>query len=320
MRLIRILFILLALFLTGSAAMAQVFYGKASWYGSKFHGRTTASGEIYDMNKLTAAHKNLPFGTVVRVTNLDNGKAVTVRVIDRGPFVQGRILDLSRKAAEELDFIRQGVANIKMEVVDSKDQEGVQAQKQSEETQIKDEAVKKASSEEIQARPEEEKESDISDQDTIDSIISALKTDTGKGGDQEVLEGTPDDAKKQEKEPEQIQKQSETAAFDESKMKEEEIPLTSQTSAPKFEQRTYQIFVIQLGAFSSEQKAQAYMKKLEEKGLSTYITSVEREKQVLYKVRDKRIYRELNQVLEQAKQIKAMGLECFVIGKFFVGS
>ncbi len=76
--------------------------GTASWYGNRFHGRRTASGERYDMHAYTAAHKSLPFGTILRVTNLDNSKSVLVRVNDRGPFVRGRIIDLSRVAAKEI--------------------------------------------------------------------------------------------------------------------------------------------------------------------------------------------------------------------------
>jgi rare lipoprotein A len=91
--------------------------GIASWYGGKFHGRTTASGERYDMNKLTAAHKKLPFGSRVRVTNLDNGRQVEVRITDRGPFVHGRIIDLSREAARRIDMIQVGTARVRIEVI-----------------------------------------------------------------------------------------------------------------------------------------------------------------------------------------------------------
>jgi len=93
--------------------------GQASWYGGKFHGRTTASGETFDTNALTAAHKTLPFGTVVEVTNLDNGRAVTVRINDRGPFVEGRIIDLSRAAAEKIDMVGTGVARVEIHLVEN---------------------------------------------------------------------------------------------------------------------------------------------------------------------------------------------------------
>jgi len=91
--------------------------GIASWYGGKYHGRTTANGERYDMHELTAAHPSLPFGTLVRVTHLGNGRVVEVRINDRGPFVKGRIIDLSRAAARELDMLREGVARVKIEVL-----------------------------------------------------------------------------------------------------------------------------------------------------------------------------------------------------------
>jgi len=89
--------------------------GLASWYGGKFQGRRTASGEIFDTNQLTAAHKSLPFGTLVRVTNMDNGKTVVVRINDRGPFVAGRIIDLSRAAATAIAMAGKGVAPVRIE-------------------------------------------------------------------------------------------------------------------------------------------------------------------------------------------------------------
>ena len=91
--------------------------GYASWYGPRFHGRRTASGEIYDMNALTAAHKTLPFGTLVRVTNLQNGKSVVVRINDRGPYVKGRIIDLSAAAAKKIGLDKSGVAKVKLEII-----------------------------------------------------------------------------------------------------------------------------------------------------------------------------------------------------------
>ncbi|MDX1631812.1 MAG: septal ring lytic transglycosylase RlpA family protein [Thermoanaerobaculia bacterium] len=92
--------------------------GTASWYGKPFHGRRTANGETYDMYALTAAHRTLPFGTVLRVENLDNGREVTVRVNDRGPFVRGRILDLSYGAARRLGMDVSGLARVRITVID----------------------------------------------------------------------------------------------------------------------------------------------------------------------------------------------------------
>lgn len=91
--------------------------GYASWYGGKFQGRLTANGETFDTYKLTAAHRTLPFHTIVKVTNLKNGKSVEVRINDRGPFVRGRIIDLSKAAAEEIDMTGDGVARVRLEVV-----------------------------------------------------------------------------------------------------------------------------------------------------------------------------------------------------------
>ncbi|MEM1052396.1 MAG: septal ring lytic transglycosylase RlpA family protein [Pseudomonadota bacterium] len=91
--------------------------GIASYYGRRFHGRRTANGERFDMNAMTAAHKSLPFGTRVRVTNPRNGRAVTVRINDRGPFVRGRTIDLSRAAAERIGMIASGHARVKLDIV-----------------------------------------------------------------------------------------------------------------------------------------------------------------------------------------------------------
>lgn len=92
--------------------------GKASYYGAEFNGRKTANGEIYDETAMTAAHRTLPFGTVLRVTNIRNGLSVIVRINDRGPFHPDRVLDLSKAAAEELDLIKYGVTEIESEIVD----------------------------------------------------------------------------------------------------------------------------------------------------------------------------------------------------------
>jgi len=91
--------------------------GVASWYGHPYHGRPAANGEIYDMEKLTAAHRTLPFNTWIRVVNLTNQKSVDVRIIDRGPFVHGRIIDLSHAAAREIDLLGPGIGRVRLEVI-----------------------------------------------------------------------------------------------------------------------------------------------------------------------------------------------------------
>jgi rare lipoprotein A len=92
--------------------------GEASYYSDTLHGKKTASGEPYDRGALTAAHKTWKLGTMVRVTNVGNGKSIVVRINDRGPYAKGRIIDLSRAAAEKLDFIKKGVTEVKLEIVE----------------------------------------------------------------------------------------------------------------------------------------------------------------------------------------------------------
>lgn len=92
--------------------------GRASWYGKPFHGRQTANGEVYDQNDLTAAHQTLPLPSVVRVTNLENGRSLVLRINDRGPFVQGRIIDVSRRAAQLLKFHDKGTTRVRVEVLE----------------------------------------------------------------------------------------------------------------------------------------------------------------------------------------------------------
>lgn len=99
------------------AVVGSIETGVASWYGHPYHGRPAADGEIYDMEKLVAAHRTLPFNTWVRVTNLNNSKSVDVRIIDRGPFVGGRIIDLSHAAARSVDMIGAGIAQVRIEVI-----------------------------------------------------------------------------------------------------------------------------------------------------------------------------------------------------------
>jgi rare lipoprotein A len=109
--------LLAALLCSAAGAVFSSEEGLASWYGGKFQGRRTASGEIFDTRQLTAAHKSLPFGTWVLVTNLENGRSVTVRINDRGPFVAGRVIDLSLAAASAIGLAGRGVAAVRLEVL-----------------------------------------------------------------------------------------------------------------------------------------------------------------------------------------------------------
>ncbi len=102
----------------GHRVIENLGSGSASFYGKRFHGRLTANGERFDMHAMTAAHRTLPFGSLVRVTAPYNGKQVVVRINDRGPFVKGRVIDLSRAAAEEIGMISRGHARVQLELVE----------------------------------------------------------------------------------------------------------------------------------------------------------------------------------------------------------
>lgn len=101
-------------FVLSTSAVAQTS-GRASYYGKRFHGRMTSDGSVYHRDSMTCAHRTLPFGTVLKVTNKKNGKAVIVRVNDRGPYIRGRVLDLSYAAAKHIGMLAQGVASVKIE-------------------------------------------------------------------------------------------------------------------------------------------------------------------------------------------------------------
>jgi rare lipoprotein A len=102
-------------------AGAYIEEGNASWYGAPFHGRRASNGEIYDMNKMTAAHRTMAFGTMVKVTNLTNGRTAVVRITDRGPFIENRIIDLSMAAAKAIESIGPGVVPVRLEVISGSD-------------------------------------------------------------------------------------------------------------------------------------------------------------------------------------------------------
>ena len=99
---------------------STILDGIASYYGKEHHGKKTANGEIFDMNKLTAAHRSLPFGSQVKVTNLSNQRSVVVRINDRGPYYQGRIIELSLSAADRLEMVKSGITKVNLEILDAK--------------------------------------------------------------------------------------------------------------------------------------------------------------------------------------------------------
>ncbi|KPM77823.1 MULTISPECIES: septal ring lytic transglycosylase RlpA family protein [unclassified Pseudoalteromonas] len=118
-----IVFALLSLIITGCSSVPSVSKGaiekgKASYYADKYHGRTTASGEVFNQRALSAAHQTLGFGSRVKVTNLSNNKSVIVTINDRGPFIRGRIIDLSKKAFSQIASVKQGVIDVTVEQLD----------------------------------------------------------------------------------------------------------------------------------------------------------------------------------------------------------
>jgi len=117
-----VLYLLASAALVGLAAVLAFFgpfyeTGIASWYGPGFDGNLTANGEVYDMNGISAAHKTLPFGTIVRIVDRDSGRSITVRINDRGPFIEGRIIDLSKGAAAQLGIVEKGITPVGLRIV-----------------------------------------------------------------------------------------------------------------------------------------------------------------------------------------------------------
>lgn len=147
--------------------------GIASWYGPGFHGKKTANGEVFDQNKISAAHKTLPMPSIVKVTNLDNGKVLeNIRVNDRGPFAGNRIIDLSKKAAQELGFVNSGVAKVRVEIMENESR--IYASKNSKKNSVR--KANKAKVEKVQRKiiPSEEDQQnsdEVSNNSTQDNSI-----------------------------------------------------------------------------------------------------------------------------------------------------
>ncbi len=127
--------------------------GIASWYGPNFHGKKTANGETFDMYELTAAHKTLQIPSLVRVTNLGNGRSIIVRINDRGPFSKGRVLDLSKRGAELLDFKNQGTARVKLQVLSNESRQIAEAAKSGQDTRGTEVAMNQRGYRPISHRP-----------------------------------------------------------------------------------------------------------------------------------------------------------------------
>tara|TARA_X000000950_G_scaffold158653_1_gene194462 strand:+ start:3593 stop:4471 length:879 start_codon:yes stop_codon:yes gene_type:complete len=147
--------------------------GIASWYGPGFHGKKTANGEVFDQNKISAAHKTLPMPSIVKVTNLDNGKVLeNIRVNDRGPFAGNRIIDLSKKAAQELGFVNSGVAKVRVEIMENESR--IYASKNSKKNSVR--KANKAKVEKVQRKvipseKDEQNSDEVSKNSTEDNLI-----------------------------------------------------------------------------------------------------------------------------------------------------
>jgi len=157
--------------------------GIASWYGPGFHGKKTANGEIFDQNKVSAAHRTLPMPSIVRVTNLENGKVLPkVRVNDRGPFAGNRIIDLSKKAAQELGFVNTGIAKVKVEILENESREYALVNSGNKITKVESAEIKEIKKTEIvnnfdkqKIKEKEKKKSHNKDVDEQNSILSDKK-------------------------------------------------------------------------------------------------------------------------------------------------
>jgi rare lipoprotein A len=223
----------------------MLFYGEASWYGEQFHGKQTASGEIYDMNSLSAAHKSLPFGTRVRVTNLENNKEVIVRINDRGPFTAGRVLDISLAAAKLLGFAEQGTAKIEARVVEI----GGEAVAQN--TQTFPDATN------AQIVPEnnvvEHRENDLSDrlnEGNIENSESVSRSESASRSGSPVRVIRPEDVYTPERESEK----------------------------PNFPSAADGRYVIQAGAFLSLDNAEGLLRRYQTMGLPVYLRQLSRDR------------------------------------------
>ena len=151
--------------------------GIASWYGPDFHGNKTANGEIYDKYELTAAHRTLQMPSIVRVTNLENGRSIIVRINDRGPFARGRIIDMSKRGAELLGFINQGTARVKVEVLEQESRQIAEAAKQGIDTSRLTLSDLREKENIVQARPAQRRPVQVASA-SDDSLPESLQTPT----------------------------------------------------------------------------------------------------------------------------------------------
>lgn len=287
----------LLLCLNGSYAYSKKeISGLASYYGEGFDGKKTASGEIFNKMDLTAAHKFLPFGTLLKVTNLSNNKTVVVKVNDRGPFVEGRILDLSYKAAQELGFLDEGVAYVRVTVI----KEGNNNTNTDDFNKPKDLPKNESPDKNTDGK-------DNNDNKDKNIVPLAMPKNPPLNEDKTLSSNPPQqNTPEAEKNVKPIDKLAEAASID----KEPEVNDSLKVN---------RIFVIQFGAFSTEGKAKRYQETLANKGIKTYITKDGAPDRPLFKVREDHIYRDIQQIFSKVLEYRKRKIDSFAVGKFFIG-
>lgn len=241
--------------------------GKASWYGKKFHGRRTSSGETYDMFAMTAAHKTLPIPCYATVTNLENGRSVVVKINDRGPFVDGRIVDLSYVAAHKLGMVEKGTAPVELRVIDTRGDYSTRFAKAEPRAPVMPAAgAKPVYGEVIPARPK-----------PVQQVAEAPKAIPASGHGQAMTKGEVVPAAPA---PAPAAKQS---AYDALYAKAVPVPVQAtipkQSATPSSDEGLSPGVYVQLGAFSSAANAQKEQRKL--KGLQASQVQVEKNQDVL---------------------------------------
>ncbi len=274
----RKLAILLGLCFSASTLFAEMYKENvvASFYADKFNGRRTASGEIFDTNGYTAAHKTLPFGTVLKVTNLDNGKSVKVRVNDRGPFVQGREIDVSKAAAMELDMVGNGTAKVSLEIVDETEgpvastgyedeEEDPYGSYDYEEEEEDDDYYSASSSEDTSSS------SSSSGFNFTSSPFSSGLSSSGSSYTSEEEEEDLDESEEEEEElpPPPVPKKESTSKKDAAKPVKKEtktVTTTTTTTTTVVEETSAKRWDIQLGAYSNEGNAKVMAHRLLQAG------------------------------------------------------
>jgi rare lipoprotein A len=252
-------------------------YGLASYYSDQFHGKPTASGELYDKDAMTAAHKTLPFGTIIKVTRLDNKKSVQVKVNDRGPHISGRIVEVSRAAAQMLDLIRDGSAKVVVELVGSG-------------TGSENTATNKPTSEPVNTSEPTKTSEPAKTSTAATSPATASAASTGVTKSQRPTEVAKDSKEIKEKN----SKEAKTATQAEKSKAKTQAETSHKGAATNLSQDLYQVqlvkpekkgFGVQVAALSSQDALFRKVADLQDQWFSNILVSVEQvKKETIYKI------------------------------------